>query len=568
VSPQGHWSPLAASREFKEKEAECALPTPPHLLFKPITFPSLRCVSLFLFAENPNSGSPEAPNPLLPTTQQQETPMRFQKRSDGGGYDGGAAALDVAGLGAFARLSLSDHPPDELGLAAAYDDASGSITVSLGDCTVSASPADLAVALQLPLRPVTLAAEEVEAEAEAAAFFSADAIAAVREFVCDRVLLGCGEDGAAVEVAAALQLVEQGKAYKVGWGELVWAVVKGEVMAGTPRRYAPFLLRLMESQRPELFAQVDGRLPLQKRLKGQELQQCQWTGGMLFNSGYLELGEQGDASLACRGSQNIGDLEDMPIFGEGHMIAIEDEDNDNANAEVALDVPLIGNAPLATVPYVPELQEIGGIGNYQALSPFQACMQKIRGHMTAMDSAYLIKEKVCRDAQDEVKHIKQMVMRKEAIIEATVHYIQAELKVRSAAMRLLKADMDLLRRSVQQYDKMLKRSFSEFDKYMSDVRMGAEGVPGGQNCAQGQQMYHYCVQRIGCIEQMWSSKCSKLVDKIEEMETSMASLSHEVQRLKDSRSIPDLNNGKLESCCLAFFYTLLGSSVQGVREGN
>ncbi|KAJ1285448.1 hypothetical protein BS78_03G280200 [Paspalum vaginatum] len=473
--------------------------------------------------------------------------MRFRKHSDGGGYARGAAALDVAGLGAFARLSLPDHPPDELGLAAAYDDASGRITVSLGDCTVSASPADLAVALELPLRPVALADE---VEVEAAAFSSAEAIAAVREFVSDRVLLGCGEDGAAVEVevTAAVQLVEEGKAHKVDWGGLVWAVVKGEVMAGTPWRYAPFLLRLIESQRPELFTQVDGRLPLQKRLEGQVLQQCEWTGGVLFNSGYIELGEQGDASLVPGGSQNIGDLEDMPIFGEGHMIAIEDEDDDNANADVALDVPLIRNAPLDTVPYVPELQEIGGIGNYQALSPFQACMQKIGGHMTAMDSAYLSKEKACRDTKDEVEHIKQMVMRKHHIIEDTMHDIQEELKVRSDAMRSLEADMDLLHRSAQQYDKILKRSFSEFEEYVNAIRTGGEGAPditsvSVQNCPQGQQIYHYFVQRIGRIEEAWSSNCSKLVDKIEEMETSMASLNHEVQRLKDSRSIPDLNNG-------------------------
>uniref|UniRef100_K3XSN3 Uncharacterized protein n=1 Tax=Setaria italica TaxID=4555 RepID=K3XSN3_SETIT len=243
--------------------------------------------------------------------------MRLRRRvGDGGGDLGDAAMLGAVGLGDFARLVLPDHPPEELGLAAAYDDASGRILVSIAGASgapISASPADLAGALELPPGPVGLAKG-----VDAALFATAEAIAAVSGFVRDRVILGGGGDGghASGEVAAALRLVEEGKAYEVDWGGLVWAVVKGEVVDGTPRRYAPYLIHLLERQTPGLFADFDGRLPRPKRWKGQ---QCQWD-----SVGFLALEEEEDPSLVYGGSQNIGDLEDMPIFGV--------EDNDEAEA--------------------------------------------------------------------------------------------------------------------------------------------------------------------------------------------------------------------------------------------
>lgn len=66
-----------------------------------------------------------------------------------------------------------------------------------------------------------------------------------------------------------MRLVEEGKAHAVDWGRLVWAVLEREVVTGEPWCYVPRLLHLMECQRPELFAEVDGRLPpLGKRRKG------------------------------------------------------------------------------------------------------------------------------------------------------------------------------------------------------------------------------------------------------------------------------------------------------------
>ncbi|PUZ54726.1 hypothetical protein GQ55_5G154400 [Panicum hallii var. hallii] len=540
--------------------------------------------------------------------------MRLRRRAgEGGGDTDYAAVLGAAGLGAFARLALPDHPPEELGLAATYDGASGRILVSLPGAAVSASPADLAYALELPPGPVGLAEG-----LDGAVFSDAEAIAAVSVFVRDRVILGGGGDGgpASGEAAAALRLVEEGKAYEVDWGGLVWALVTGEVVAGTPRRYAPYLLHLMENQRPELFAEVDGRLPLRKRRRGQELQQCQWD-----DVGFLALDEEEeDASLVYGASPNIGDLEDMPIFGEGknaafvggeeiyaqsqgvadlgprnffysdvkllghkmecddrpgccsrnsakqddltpqrvismtqyqpeskpqHNIEIEDGDGSNANVYVGLD----------NSSYLPQLQEVGGICNYRTLSPFQARMQQIQGYVPAMESAYMDVEKACRDTRDEAESIKRMVMGKSHLIAATVSDIQDEFRVRSTRMCQLEANMKLMCRTVQQYEKLLEKSLAEFQEYRNRIMRGEGvdscsvvlGVSAGQNRAWVQQMHHYLCQNISKIDQTWSLNSSKLLTKITEVETGMVKLSHEVQRLNDSRSIPDLNNGVEDS---------------------
>ncbi|CAD6229781.1 unnamed protein product [Miscanthus lutarioriparius] len=390
--------------------------------------------------------------------------MRHLKRGGGGADPRDAAVLDFVGLGEFAQLYLPDHPPDELGLSAAYDDASGRIMVSVCGGAVSASPADLAGALRLPMGKVGL-----PAGLDAAVFSTAEAIGAVKGIVCDRVLLGWGGSGVAVsmEVAAALRLVEEGKAYEVDWGGLVWAVVQGEVVAGTPWRYAPYLLHLMVCQRPELFAES---LPLGKRFKDQSKHK-------FFSS------------------------------------------------------------------------TAGGGGNcsYQTISHFQALMQQIQGYVSGMNNKYLDKEQTCRDIQHEVECIKDMVNEKDKQIEATVNGIQQELLARRVVMRKFEVDKDQLCRSVQHYRKLLKKSLAKFQEHRNMVTRGEGvdsylkdlGITGGQNLTWMRQM---CSQRQ--MFEICDSNSSKLLKEFTEMERSIASLNHEVERLKNCRSIPDLNNGK------------------------
>ncbi|KXG33401.1 uncharacterized protein LOC8072089 [Sorghum bicolor] len=446
--------------------------------------------------------------------------MRHLKRGGGGADPHDAAVLNFVGLGEFAQLYLPDHPPGELGLSAAYDDASGRIMVSVRGGAVSASPASLAGALGLSMGPVGLPAGW-----DAAVFCTSEAIGAVKGFVCDRVLLGWGGSGAAVsmEVAAALRLVEEGKAYDVDWGGLIWAVVKREVVAGTPWRYAPYLLHLMVCQRPELFAES---LPLGKRFKDQVLQQCQL--------------EDEEASLVFLGTQSVGDLEEMPIFGSQN------------------------------ISFFPQPQEVGGNCSHQTISHFQALMQQIQGYVSNMNSKYLDKEQICRDAQHEVECIKAMVKEKENQIAATVNAIEQELLARRVVMRKFEVDKDELCRSVQHYRKLLKKTSAQFQEHRNMVTRGEGvdsylehlGISGGQNLSWMRQMRSQYQMFETC-----DSKSSKLLKDFTEMERSIASLNHEVERLKNCRAIPDLNNGvEDDGEGKASLATTLGASW--TREGD
>jgi hypothetical protein len=86
-------------------------------------------------------------------------------------------------------------------------------------------------------------------------------------------------------------------------------------VAGTPQWYTPFLLYMLEYQRPKLFANVDERLPRRKRWKGQTFQ----TDGKFGISEEYELDEDEEDEeipLDYGLGQDIRDLEEMPIFGK------------------------------------------------------------------------------------------------------------------------------------------------------------------------------------------------------------------------------------------------------------
>ena len=119
-------------------------------------------------------------------------------------------------------------------------------------------------------------------------------------------------------------------------------------------------------------------------------------------------------------------------------------------------------------------------------------------------------------------------------------------------MRQFEANMDLMQHTGQQYHKLLEKSLAEFQEHRNRIMRGEGvdscsvvlGVSGGQNGAWVQQAHNFLRQKICKIDQTWSLNCSKLLTKTAEVETCMVKLNHEVQRLNDSRSIPDLNNGK------------------------
>ncbi|KAF0887899.1 hypothetical protein E2562_004097 [Oryza meyeriana var. granulata] len=267
--------------------------------------------------------------------------LRARKRghggSGGGDDDSAVALLGALGLGGFAGLDLHHAAPDEAELeqlAAAYDRASGRISVSLRGGGLSASPADLAAALGLPVGPVAL-----PPEVDASVFCSEEAIAAVKGFLRDRVLLG-GEGGGRElpeEVAVALRLVEEGKAHLVDWCRLFWELLKMDLVSGKPRRYAPHLLRLIEYQRLELLAEDDGSSV--KRRKGVFLRACQWADEKETALIHRKCGDarsQAAEAEVEEGGQSIGDLEEMPIFGEGKEFNAVDPAMDNKSSIVGV----------------------------------------------------------------------------------------------------------------------------------------------------------------------------------------------------------------------------------------
>jgi hypothetical protein len=114
------------------------------------------------------------------------------------------------------------------------------------------------------------------------------------------------------ETVAALQLVEDGKAYSVDWGWFVWGFLTAEVLIGNPQRCSGYLLRLIKLQRPDLFSEVDGRF-----LGGLILQQQQQEILLLGNGGYDKAAE---AQVYQDGfvfglNKNIGELDKRSAFG-------------------------------------------------------------------------------------------------------------------------------------------------------------------------------------------------------------------------------------------------------------
>uniref|UniRef100_A0A0E0FTB3 Uncharacterized protein n=1 Tax=Oryza nivara TaxID=4536 RepID=A0A0E0FTB3_ORYNI len=433
--------------------------------------------------------------------------LRARKRGRGDAGAGAAAVLGALGLGGFAGLDLHRAAPAgeaELEqLAAAYDRASGRISVSIRGAGVSASPADLAVALGLPLGPAALGPE-----VDASVFLSEEAIAAVRGFLRDRVLLGGGGGGGRElpgEAAVALRLVEEGKAYAVDWCRLFWELLKMDLVSGKPRRYAPHLLRLIEYQRPELFAEVDGSSPLGKRRKSAAFsRQCQWEDEKETDLIDAECGDsrtQAAEAEVERSSQSIGDLEEMPVFGERKQF----------NA-----VDLVGYK-----------SSIVGLGEWI--------------HGVNEGNAELGSQKSL-PSEIEVSGCE---------MGATKRDILEDLGARHVMISQFEHDIELMRLTIQQYRKLFENTSAAYLEYRN--RMSREEGDGSslevigiadetEQFVRMQQLDIY--QRLNKFQKLWLTKYSDLVGHLTRVAECMTYLSNGLQRLKDSTTIPDLNNGK------------------------
>ncbi|KAM0829493.1 hypothetical protein ACQ4PT_066835 [Festuca glaucescens] len=444
--------------------------------------------------------------------------------SDGGGGgvhgDGGSAAalLDALGLGGFARLDLP-APPDGLDLTAAVDLCSDCIIVSLGGVSIIAEPADLAAALSLPLGVVAL-----PAEVDAAVFSSVGAIAAVRAFVHDRLLLGGTGDGQVLPegTVAALQLVEDGKAFAVDWGWFVWAFLMSDVLIGKRERCSQYLLHLMKCKRPDLFSEVDGRF-LGKRRKGLILQQEE---KLLHGNGIYDqlMAAEADVEekLVFGPSKNTGKL---PAFGDvkDQQRTIETKDQEDGN-----------HCNVNVGPSLPS---------------FYASRQQVLAHFSNMENAVFDRERTLTHTLAEIQHMKEEEEEKDNEIAYIVKETEKELQARLTKINQLEHDKMLMRDILHGCKKMLQESSAAFLEYRKMMCEGSgvsslDVVANEKNQVRLMQQQWQARERIiNGFQKPMLSKVSACAKKIAVLLPKLTGLNNEVQRLKGSRSIPDLNVG-------------------------
>uniref|UniRef100_A0ACD5VUV4 Uncharacterized protein n=1 Tax=Avena sativa TaxID=4498 RepID=A0ACD5VUV4_AVESA len=384
----------------------------------------------------------------------------------------------------------------------------------MGGDSITASPPDLAAALSLRLGAVALP-EEVNA----AVFSSVEAIAAVREFVHDRLLLGGIGDGQVFpeETVAALRLVEEGKAYMVDWGWLVWAFLRSDVLIGKRLRCSQYLLRLMKCQRPDLFSEVYGMFP-GKRRKGVILQQEQNL--LSRNRGYDQLMaayagvEEGSVFGLHR---NTGDLEKMPAFryvkDQQHRIETEDqEDGNHDNANVG-----------------PRHRS------------FRASRQQVLAHLSNMKNATLDMERTLAHTLAEIQHMKEKEKEKDNQIKSITEDTKKKLKEGLAKINQLEHEKMVMESTLHGCKKMLQESstaFSEYRKMMCEESgvSSLDVVVDEKNRVCLMQLQRRAHEIINGIQRPVLLKFSACATKIKALLIKLADLNHKVQRLKDSRS--------------------------------
>ncbi|PWZ24418.1 hypothetical protein Zm00014a_026349 [Zea mays] len=169
------------------------------------------------------------------------------------------AALDALGLLIFFRLDLQSGAPrpDLIAPLVAYYDPVCKRSFVRG-VRVGVSRHHIIRALCLPSKPASAAPAPADVDPAAV-------VAAVMQLLQDYVLLPFQGDDRCIlpqQVAAAEQMVREGAAHRVDWGELIWGLVEKEMLE-LPKRedwvcyYGPHLQRLIYAQKPHLLELVE-----------------------------------------------------------------------------------------------------------------------------------------------------------------------------------------------------------------------------------------------------------------------------------------------------------------------
>lgn len=376
----------------------------------------------------------------------------------------------------------------------------------------------------------------------------------------------------------ALQLVDEGKAYQVDWGGLVWALLKNALLIGNPWLYSQYLLRLMKCQKPELFSDVDAMILLRKSKECLLLQQRGRTHEQLVGWSEAEVEEEnllhGNSSnyqlfaaepemeeglafgasqnvrdtmilgdntyYQCRGAkeeiearlvslpcQNIWESEEIPTFGydtiQQQIMASEDQEGED-NVNVGLSHHVITNH-----------------------SSFHTCREEILARAVAIDNALLNKDKDLKDTQAEIQQLMEEKEEKDNQIKSIVVDTMKDLQAWDKMSKILEHDKMTMICTLQQLEKKLKETTDAFQEYKT--MYGESGVTGVSSLdAIGMdghldQIRRQLFETISKSQRHWLAKSSAIAGKITVLVKGVAGLNNEVQRLKDFRSIPDLNNG-------------------------
>jgi vacuolar-type H+-ATPase subunit D/Vma8 len=355
-------------------------------------------------------------------------------------------------------------------------------------------------------------------------FSSAGAIAAVRAFVLDRLLLG-GTGVLPEGTAAALQLVEDGKAYAVDWGWFVWAFLMSDVLVGKPRRCGRYLLRLMRCKRPDLFSEVDGRFVGKRRkvlILPQEDEKPLHGNGIYDQPPMAAEAEVEEKSVSGP-SKNTG--KKPPASGgvkdQQHTIETEDqEDGSHCNANAAPSLP-----------------------------SFYSSRQQVLAHFSNMENALLDKERTLSRTRAEIQRMKEEEEEKDNEIACIVEEIEEELQARHTKINQLEHDRMLMRDILHGCKEMLRESSAAFLEYRKAMCEGSgvsslDAVANEKNQLRLMQQQWQARERIvNGFQKPMLLKVTACAKKIAVLLPKLVDLSNEVQRLKGSRSIPDLNVG-------------------------
>ncbi|XP_072966268.1 uncharacterized protein [Typha angustifolia] len=390
------------------------------------------------------------------------------------------------GLYDFACLPL-DLPlrSDLVSLLASHYDPVSHLSLVRGSA-ISLTRDDLAVALALPLNP-----EPVEFDAEI--FSDAEPVETIVRFIVERMLLRSEEEVGVMqaEEEAAVRLVKEGKAHLVDWAGVMWALVERDLLeasrSGRCCSYGLHLQCLMKCQRPELF-EDSGKI----RDAASSMQRCSVRVAVGVDCEDVDKERRdGPAARLCS-SEELNSVEflDMvsgdascsplvqplePTSGEslhmsidtckisanndsnslfltlnsckGEMVKINDEDDDNQKC-----MPNFGSS------------------DHEA-SDFDTCVEQVQSWMRKSKMMCVERNREYRNTQAKIWHVKELMQKKDHIIQSLEKARVAELEKRQLQTCRLKNELRVMSSLVYGYRKALKdtkSAFAEYRKYFPE----------------------------------------------------------------------------------------------------